>query len=327
MAYPSQPLMILQVGKETTLGTAVSAGKKLLSLEVDMDPNIPAEMIRSAGSMADTGVVIGKEWTKVGLKSKAAAYDDLLYLLCTHFKQGAITTPGGGTNTRLWTITPSTTDSNTADSLTMEFGNSVNAYKVAGVRVDDLEITYKPDATVELSASCIGKATSEGITMTSSPTDITLRPIGPKQVDFYLDTSFGSIGTTQVKPFELKFSSKNRWTAPYEIDSSNSSWATLVEHGLQHSVQITVPHDSAANTLMTALRAGTVYYLAIKAQGSLIEGSLYYKHEIYMPCVIAKNARGNKYDVHSSTFDLQGIYDSTAAYAVKVLHHTQLTAL
>lgn len=320
--------MVLQVGKETTLGTAVSAGKKLLSFEVDMDPNIPAEMIQSAGSMAPTGVVVGKERTNITLKSKAAAYDDLLYLWATCLKAPAITTPSGGTNTRLWTFTPNTTDTNTANSLTMEFGNSTNAYKVAGGRVDDLELTYKPDGTVEANAKLIGQAISEGITMTSSPTDITLRPISPKQVNFYIDTSAGNIGTTQVKPFEIKFKLGNRWTDVYEIDSSTSTWATLVEHGLMPEIQFTLPHDSSANTYMdTYLRAGATLYVAVKATGSLIEGSLYYKSEIYMPIVLAKNARGPKYDVHSSTFTGHAIYDTTLTYAIKVLHHTQLTAL
>lgn len=325
--FPPFVHQIAQVGKESTFGSAASANRKLYAQKFDIDPNIPVEPIMGAGSAAPTGVVVAKEHTKIAVKG-FASFDDLLYFWDCSLKAAAISTPGGATNTRKWLYTPSTTSVDTINSLTLESGDgTINASRVAGVQWDSIKLDFKPSKTIELTASGLGKACSEAITFTSSPTDVSLLPMSPKSIDFYIDTTAGGIGTTQVKPAECTFELKDRFTDYFALDSAESSITTRVVKGLTPSMTMVLPHDTTSNTYFTGLRAGTIYYARIKVLGNLIEGSLYYQMIIDMPFVITKTSRGNNQDVFAATYEMMGVYDSTIGSAVSLYHHTQRTAL
>ncbi len=90
MALRPEILEVIQVGKETTLGTAVAANKKLLGLKWDFDPKIPVEIDRAQGTKSPVGTVVGKEHTEIGISGNASA-SDLLYLLATLLEAPTIT--------------------------------------------------------------------------------------------------------------------------------------------------------------------------------------------------------------------------------------------
>lgn len=325
--YPPQVHQILQIGKETTFGTAASANRQIFSLLADLDPQIPVQKVMSSGSSAPTGVVVAKEFTKVGLKGEAA-FDDLLYIWDCHLKAATISTPGGGTLTRKWLYTPSTTSIDTINSLTVQYGNSsINASEVAGVQWDSVELDFKPSKSIDVKIDGYGKAITDGATLTASPTAVSLRTMSPRSIDFYIDTTAGGIGGTQVKPAECKFMIKDRFTPFYALNSSETSFEVNVVKSLSPSMQMVLPHDSYSNTLFTGLRAGTTYYAQIKVVGDLIEGSLYYTMIINMPFKLEKSPRGPNQDTYCATYDMLGVYDSTIGSAVSIYHHTQRTAL
>jgi hypothetical protein len=325
--YPPQVHRILQIGKETTFGSAAAANRQIFSADCDIDPNIPVTKVMGQGRSSPVGVVIAKEFTKVGLKGEAA-FDDMLYIWDCSLKAAAITTPGGATNTRRWTYTPATTSIDTINSLTVQYGDgTINASEVAGVQFDSIELDFKPDKTISFKADGYGKSITDGATMTGSPTAVTLRTMSPRNIDVYLNDDFGDIGTTQIKPAEMKFQLKDRFTPFFALNSSDTSFEANVIKSLSPTAQIVVPHDSDSNAYMTALKEGVPYYLSIVVTGALIEGAFYYTMTINMPVHFEKNARGPNQDTHCATYDLMGFYDTTADYALKVIHDTQRTAL
>jgi hypothetical protein len=425
MSQRAEVLELLQIGVESTFGTAVAASKKILSLKADIDPTIPIEEIRGQGYKSPVGVVVGKEMSAINL-SGPAAYNDLVYLLTTGFCQGVNSTPnklgvftvtitgsptggnftltfdgqttgniaynaaasavqsalvalssvgtgnvsvagsGGGpytvtfqgdlANTELsltgsgagltggttpgvtiaavaaasaeaWTFQPDAADADTFDSLTFEKGSSLGASQVAGCRLDEIDLTFTPEKTVELKAKMVGKSTTDGITMTGAPTEIAFKPISPRDVDVYFADTLAGILSGQIVPLETKFSLKNRFTPVYGLDSAESSFGDFVERALECTAQITVEMDTDAEGYMTKLRDGSTKYLLILARGETMATGEPYRLAITLPCKFTKSARNAKSDVHCGVFDLVGVYDATAGYSVKVVVWSDLASL
>lgn len=240
---------------------------------------------------------------------------------------GVTVSTNGATNTRRWTFFPSDTDADTFDSFTIEKGSSLGASSVPGVRCDEIDLTFVPDKSIELKAKLFGKVLSDGITMTSSPSAVALKPLTPRNVDVYLAASEAALAAGQIKPLEARFSIKNRHTQVYELNSSETSCEDTVERMLDVSGQIIVEQNSAANAYMTALRAGTEKFLRIVVTGETIETGFPYKMIITMPFEFQKGSRGARQDVHCGTYDIFAIHDATFNGSVKVVIDTAMTAL
>jgi acetyl-CoA C-acetyltransferase len=96
------------VGVEVTPGTAVTCAKKLTSLSIEPAIKTKVETFRPMGTKYTTLTQQGKEWTEAKV-SGLVTYTEIVYALSSLLKTAVITTPGGGTNSRLWTFEPSAT--------------------------------------------------------------------------------------------------------------------------------------------------------------------------------------------------------------------------
>ena len=425
MPSRAEILELVQVGKETTFGTAVTGSKKLLSFKLDLDPKIPTEEVRGQGTKSPVGTVVGKEQSDLNF-SGPAAYNDLAYVFATSLEQATVTTPNklgvftftitgtptGGTFTitfdaqttgaiaydassatvqtaiialsnvgasdvavtgsaggpytatfqgdlantsvtptasgasltggtspgvtvaavaastaSLWTFEPSDTDADTFDSLTFEKGSSAGASRVAGVKFDEWELTFTPEKSVEFKGKAIGKNLVDSITMTAAPTEIALKVISPRDVSVYLATSVAGLSAGQIYPLECKLSLKNRHTAVYRVDASDSSFNKTVERSLEVMAQITVEQDTTADGYMTLVRESTLRYLRVIATGDDIETGVPYTLQITCPIKFREPKRNAKSDLHCGVFDLMAVHDATAGYTINAQIKSDLSAL
>src|SRR5688572_17054643 len=95
---------VVQIGVETTPGTAVPANKTLPSTSMTITPQTRTKEIRTQGikPVADLQALGG--YCDVAVTCPLN-YTEIVYLL-NMVVTGVITTPGGGTTSRLHTFTP-----------------------------------------------------------------------------------------------------------------------------------------------------------------------------------------------------------------------------
>lgn len=239
----------------------------------------------------------------------------------------ASVTGTAGSTSRRWSMNLSGVAASTFDSFTVEKGQAAGlCVRVAGVRVDELEMTFVPDKSIDIKAKAFGQEMADGVTITASPTNIAYKPLSPRNVGVYLATSeAGLVSGAKIQPLELKWKIGNRHTPFFTLDPDEVSYRDIAERGIMLTGQFTVEHNSAADAYMTALRAGTVYYLRVEVTGETIETGYPYRFVLTTPVQFRKNARNPKSDVHCSVLDFQSVYDGS--FVLKAFLDTALTAL
>lgn len=121
-----------QIGKETTEGTAVAALKVPAGIGFQISPDVTTDELKRMGYRWPTLITPGQVRSKVTFSGKPC-YPDLPYIFSGVHRQVTPTTPGGGTDSRLWTYLQSSTDEDTVDSFTVEMGSRKLSRRAAGV--------------------------------------------------------------------------------------------------------------------------------------------------------------------------------------------------
>lgn len=311
MAERSTISQVVQVGVETTPGTAVAANKRLSSLAFDISPTIETSTFRPSGSKYQTLAILGKEWVEAALSGRAT-YDEMIYPLSSALTAATVTTPGGGTNSRLWTFKPSVTTEDAPKTFTVEQGSALRAHRFAYGICPELSLSINRDA-LEVGGSMIGRALEDAITMTAGATTIPLVPILPTQVCAYLDTTAAGIGTTKLtRLLNLEWGISDRYGPLWTIDCDQDSWVTHIEQEPALTCNLTLEADAAGMSFLSQVRAGDTKFLRILATGNIIEGALPYFMQIDMPVKVVDTGGFEDSDgVYAVEWSLIGVEDST----------------
>lgn len=321
----------IQIGVEATPGTSVAANKRLLATAIS--PSIMTEPNEFAptGYKYETVVVNGKEWTEAGIEG-VGSYNDPVYLFSSAFGAAAITTPTTGTGVttaaRDWNWAPLTTGPDAGKTYTIEQGSSVRAEKVSGGIITALSMSYARSG-VSVGGSMMGQLTTDGITLTASPTDIALEPIVPNQVDIYLDDTFATIGTTKLtRCIEAGWELSDKNGPIWPLNSTNASYAASIETKPQGSANLTLGADSSGMALLPKMRVGQTMYLRIKATGRVIDGAFTYLHQVDIAVkILNPGEKGDSDGLRTIPWEFRAVHDSTMGGAFKIKHSTTLTAL
>lgn len=155
-----------QVGLEAaaTPGTVVVAPKRLLAVSVEPKPMVPTVPQRNLGSKFVNQTFNKKEWTQADMKG-IGCFQTLPYLLNCILTGVTPSTPGGGTNSRLWSYTPNTYSPDAPSTLTVESGSSAGAERFPFACLDSLAMRFTKD-DVGISGTWFGQALVEGATLT-----------------------------------------------------------------------------------------------------------------------------------------------------------------
>jgi hypothetical protein len=248
---------VVQLGIETTPGTAVPANRQLPTLELNPGVDSSFTNVRPSGSKFNTLNVIGKEWSTATFKMGAVTYDELTYILAA-FLNAPTPTVQGATTAYLWDFSPSAITADTVKSLTVEHGSAVDRDKI------------------ELSGSMIGQAFSSGITLTATPTIIDLVPILAKNSDIYIDPLVANIGTTKVpKAFSWELKMANRFSPLWVIDSTKLSWGATYENAIDATLKISMEGDATGMGYLTQMRAASTQFARIKVVSADLAGAAF----------------------------------------------------
>lgn len=325
----------IQVGIESTEGTAVAANRRLSSVGFSFDPNIDFDQFRPMGNKFNTLSVPGEDWSGVSYEGQPT-YDELVYLFSSLLTTATITTPATGTNSRQWEFIPAATTSDAPKSLTIERGDATIAERVAGALLTGMDLTFRRDS-IDMSGDGMARAIATGITLTSSPTAIPLVPVIPKTVSVYVDapstSSAGAtdtaLGTTKLSLVrEASLSISDRYAPFWALDAAQASYAASLEGEGGWEIGITPVADSTGMAFLTNARAGDSRAIRIEAVGSIIETTITYKltiDAIGQIIEVGELSDDDGAQVIPYTFGI--VYDTTWAKALRVRVVCTRTAL
>jgi hypothetical protein len=147
-------------------GVVVPAYKRLLAVSIEPKPVIPTVAQRNLGSKFTNSTFNKKEHTQADMKG-FGCFQTMVYLLNSLLTTGVITTPGGGTLTRLHTFTPNTYSPDTPLTFTVDSGSSAGAERFPYAVLDSLALRFTEDE-VGVSGTWFGQSMVESVTLTPS---------------------------------------------------------------------------------------------------------------------------------------------------------------
>ncbi|HPD40013.1 MAG TPA: hypothetical protein PLD43_00460 [Anaerolineae bacterium] len=300
---------VTQVGVETTPGTGVAANKLLQAFSITPGIQANVNRFRPVGGKFTTIAALGKEWIEARIEGQAC-YNHLAYLLSSVLAYAA-PAQQGATAAYLWTHKPAQTAEDAIKTFTVEQGSSVRAGKFAYGLVTEFTLRFDRE-TVEVSGAMLGQAYQDNITMTAAPTAVAVMPVQPTQIDVYLDSTSGGIGTTKLtRALRGEFSIGDRFNPLWAINSAVSGFAAHVETAPNATLKLLVEADSVGMGPLTALRAGDKRYLRVKAVGPLIATSYYYTLQLDLCGVVAEVGEFSDEDgVYGIEWTFEAAYDS-----------------
>ena len=301
----------IQIGVESTAGTAVAANKSLPSLSIDGSAKMNFDKFRPSGSKLNTITALGKEWTEAKVSGEPT-YSELHYLLASILQYTA-PVQIGATTAYTWSHLPSSTAPDTVKTYTVEKGSSVRAEKFAYGIMSDLTLSGDRD-NIDLSGMMMGRAMTEGITLTSSPTALEQIPILPKEVSIYADTASGSLGTTLLtRVLKWSWSISGRFNPLWVVDAAQTSWVAHVEGPVNAQLKLTMENDATGAAYRDLARAGTTKFIRIEAVSGQNAGTATpYKLTFDAACKVSETGEASDEDgiqAYELTFDI--VHDAT----------------
>ena len=320
----------VQVGIETTLGTAVAATKQLADLtQFSATPANDVDMSqRGAGQKIATFGIVGKEMTTIAIGGPLT-FDSFAYWCNLAFRTGTIGA-GGDASTRYHTFDLSQTAQETYSAFTIEHGDSVRARKIPGVQLDSLSFTLDLAGNVaQWSGSGIGFPLVDGITLTGALPFVAVTPMSPANVDVFLDTTYAGAGGTRLsRVLKFDFAMSNHWDQFFTLDSTMVRHAAgMIETPPTIQVKLLLEADSAGMARLTALRAGTSQFVRVKVIGP-VAGSSTQNLQVDMALKISSaGAIEDKNGVYGYEVTGDLVYDLTGTASLKFRLENLLTAL
>lgn len=301
----------VQMGVETTPGTAVAADILVRSFTIEPGVNVDMQRFRPTGSKFESIIVPGKEWTESSL-SGLASYQELQYIL-SGIMAATGTQPAADGAAWKWSyeLKPRTPD--TIKTYSFEQGDTNFVHKFNYGLFTEVSLDLSRDG-VELGGSMIARAITSGGSMTASPLTVDPEvPILPTEVDVYYDSTYAALGTTKLtRAFRAGITISDRFGPIWVLNSTSASFAGHVEMTPTVEVELLVEADAAGMALLTDMRAGNTGYLRIAATSAqLAAAGKPYKFQFDMAGKVADVSDYSDEDgVYAITWTMAAVLDA-----------------
>lgn len=280
MADPFEVNRQLQIGVESTSGTAVPANKLLPSITMALDPVFDVTKYKGTGRRFNSLVVPSGQEGVTGNIAGAVTFTELIYPASMAWGAATITTPAGGVNARQWVWNVPLSGRVNPKSMTIEQGDSDDAERAAYGILTDLGLDLSRSATAlngAILAQAIEKysALSGGswTGMTPTPTAIALSPVLPRKWDVYADTTYQGLGASKLlRCFKATFAYGGAFIPFYPMNSALSTWAGAADGiDVSAALSLTLGKDLTGEGFWTPGRAGSKRYMRLIALGDYID--------------------------------------------------------
>ena len=261
----------VQVGKETTPGTGVAAGKLLQYTSFDLDPTVETIAFRPAGSKVNSTVLPGKDFTAIDINGQGS-YSEIVYVLSSLLKDVTATTVD--TTGKQWLYAPAARTEDTKARYTIEQGSATRAGKATYGMVTGCEITWNRSEGMTLTGAGMAQQYQDNIALTGSPTTVEEAPVLPTHLNVYVNDTFGALGTTKLtRDFNAVWRCNDTVGPVWVLNSANASFVSDVELAPTVQMQLTAEADTAGMAFMTAVRAGATKFIRLEAMSTVLAGA------------------------------------------------------
>jgi hypothetical protein len=328
---PERPTITqgVQIGVETTPGTTVPANKLLNSLDIDPELHFDISKFQPTGQKFSSIVVPGKEWAEANIKG-VVSYSEIIYILNGLLIAAA---PVQNGVTTAWTTTakPAARTGDTVKTFTIEQGDANRAQRFSYGVFSEGVFNFTRNTT-EFTGKMFGQAMVDAITMTATPTAIEEKPVIPNQVDVFIDSTSGGIGTTKMlRMLEAKLSITNRFGPIWVLNSALGSFASHIELDPVVTLELMMEADTQGMALLTTLRAAGTQYVRIKCTSPDLAGTAFpYSIVIDLACKISGiSPYSDQAGVYALSWTNEGIYDPAwnSGQAIQIAATNKQTAL
>lgn len=158
---------VIQLGAETTPGTAVAASKLVASFELTGGIKAENTAFRPAGRKYSSFVVPGREWSEWKIGGQAT-YGELPYLLSSILK--TTTAASDGATAKLWTWAPALATEDTVKTYTVEMGSRVRAHRFDYALVSELGLNFSRTKGVEIDGTMLARRITDDIHLSTNAT-------------------------------------------------------------------------------------------------------------------------------------------------------------
>jgi len=316
----------IQAGVESTYGTAVPANKSFPTMSLVLTRQLESKEFRAQGFKAAGEVPIVKDFGS-GSLSGPLNYTEIVYLLNT-LVTGVIATPGGGTTARTHTFSASLTGTDTFKSLTIQEGDSTAAVQMAGSILTDFNINISLD-DASVGGTLLGKSPSN-TTLTASPAIVSQLSSTPRQVDLFMDTTFGGLGATKVTDcLSINAAFNNKQVAKWVLNTAETSFKETIEAVPDLSFDFETEHNAQSRALYASITttSNPTQYLRLKSTGPIIEAALPYYFQLDVAAKVNATEQTENNEVWGYKYSCTPIADAGLALAWKIVIQNTLAAL
>lgn len=263
----------VQIGIEATPGTAVAAAKRLDCYDFQFGIKGNFKTTAGTGRKYDSVQQLNAEWID-GTLTGNMDFNGIPYLLAGAMGIVSPTAHGSSAVAKDYIYDAILSGSRQPQTYSFEQGDSVRAHKFAYGLITKFGYKFTRQTDASVSGSILAQRVLDGITMTASPTPVPLVPMTGQQFDLYLDSAFGSIGTSQVlKPLSVEFSFDNIYGPAWYINRAINSYSAHVDLKPTTMVKFMVAADAAGMASLGDMRTGVTKYLRVESVGNVIDNT------------------------------------------------------
>lgn len=302
---------VVQIGVETTKGTAVAANKLLSATSFDLNVEIESKEVESQGIKYATDVMVHKVFGK-GSFEGPLSYTEFLYQLAMLYGTGTKTTPGGATNARQWAITPNARGADDYKTFTIEEGDAQAANVMSYVAATDLDIDFG-EPEIKVKGNILGKTPVSG-SLTASPTAITKSLVTARHLDVYVSTSLATLfqsGNKVTDALKESFKIGKVRKERFVHNTDYQSFKELVDLRPEIDFMFSSEHNAQSRALYDACVTSAFRYVGLKATGPLIESGQNFLIELTMATKIVPEKREDIDGVYAYGYKCKPVYDET----------------
>lgn len=317
MAERASVFQGIQIGKETTAGTAVAATKRLGSLSIEPSIKYEGQTFVPKGNKFSAVQSPNKEWTEAKV-SGVPTYNELAYALSGVLQKVTPTTEG--TLGKRWTYTMNNSAADVLQTYTIEQGDATRAHKMSYGTFKEFGITFARNG-FSLSGMLFGQRLTDNITMTSSPTMAALIPVLPTQMSMKVAaTQAGLAGATKLaRPLTAEWKIADRINPLWVLNDTYPSWAAPVETLPKVTGKIKMEADAEGMSILPYLRSGDTLFVQYNCLGEELESGTNYEFNIDMASKVTNVSEFTDQDgVYAIEWDLEATYDETWGEAFQV---------
>lgn len=329
-------LGIYQIGIETTMGTAVATTNRLISRGLIVTPNEPVfEPQAQLGYLLENPTSDSVALRSVDMKlSGDLTFEQILYVLSMAMK--GLTSGTGANADKTWAFDPSYTADPALKSFTIQRrlsdGTTNWDEAIAYVMAKDFKVGGQIGQNATFEATLFGRPADTTATLTPTIGVPTVNFIPVSLFKVFIDSTYASLGATQVAASIYSFEFRFRSQAQPKFYVDGRADKSFTAHGLKRAgfdLDLDAEWTAAINAERAKAADRSIRYVRLQALGATL-GSSQYEFRIDLACRYQTGLFDKETEREGNDalkLKLIGAFDSTNALAAKVNIVCGLTSL